>query len=410
MGRWWLLLFILPLSIHAHLLQQDGKGSLSDYEGAYVLHLKGTPYERGYQHGSLLKEWINHNVVTFIDSQTASSHPRVLLFKQQLPNILPFIPASIMEELQGLSEGSEQPFEKLLLLNLFPEMFHCSGITVQGDATASGKLYHVRALDYSLGKDLQHSAVLMLIEPDEGYTYLNISYAGFIGCVTGMNAQKIALGEIGGHGYGSWEGMPMAFLMKEVLEKASSLEEARHLFAVTPRTCEYYYLISDGNQEKAAGVYATARQIHFIESGTNYTLLAPNPLPDHGANDKRFLSSCLCSSSDYQMTLYDEKNTLIALFHKQPEQCIVLTGFTHPGRYPYIIQGLQESWGHITHLTLQSLLNEQTTLSSNLHNAIFLPSELKVWIAHAGHKGERAHTQKYICFDLKTLLKRVSFH
>jgi isopenicillin-N N-acyltransferase like protein len=402
------LLSLLPLYTQATVFYREGLGSLRDHEGQLLLHTKGTSYERGYQHGVLLKDLIARNVTEFIYSKAINSHPKVLSFKTHIPHILSFIPTSVVEELRGLSEGSEQSFEDLLILNLFPEMFHCNGLTVQGDATSSGQLYHVRALDYQIGKNLQLTAVTMLVEPTEGYSYMSVSYAGFIGCITGMNDHKIALGEIGGQGYGVWNGMPMAFLMKHVLEHASSLEEAKKLFSSLPRTCEYYYLVSDGNQEKSIGIYATSHQIHFIESGSSYALLAPYANPQN-PDEKHCLTSCKSLDSPYQTALYNQEEDLIAIIHHQPENALILTGFAHPWRYPHIIAELKKNWGSITHLSLQSLLNNKTTLPSNLHNAIFLPSELKMWVAHAGKTGELAYTQHYSCFDLRDLLERVSF-
>jgi isopenicillin-N N-acyltransferase like protein len=409
-----LFLLYLPFSLQAHNLRTEGSASLTEKEGSLILFVEGTPYERGYQHGVLLKDLIHKNIAHFIDNTSAKQHPRTVLFNEKLPFILPFIPATILEELKGLSEGSSVPLQKILLLNLFPEMFHCSAIAVQGDATADKKLYHVRALDYNIGKNLQHTAVLIVAKPSNAFAYISVSYAGFVGSITGMNEKKIAIGEIGGAGYGHWEGLPMAFLIKEALEKTSSLEEAKQLFSSTPRTCEYYYLISDGNQDKAVGIYATPNQIHFIESGSNYALLAPSSNPkdykDTGLNDKFVISPCKILSSNYQTVLYDNSNNLIALLHHQPRDSIVLTGFAHPARYPHLIDGINSHFGSISHLTLQNLLNDKTTLSSNLHNAIFLPSELKMWVSHAGKEGEPAYTQGYTCFEMTTLLKSSSFY
>jgi len=401
-----LLIFFLGISLYG----EETQGYLTSQEGHKILHLCGTPYQRGYQHGVLLKGMIHHNIQTFIDNQQMQSHPRAIAFQENVPKILPYIPQNILEELRGLSEGSDVPFEKILLLNLFPEMFHCSGIVVQGSATKTGDLYHVRALDYRIGKNLQHTAVLFCVKPEQAYAYLNVSYAGFIGCVTGMNSEQISVGEIGGLGYGHWEGVPMAFLLKEILESSTSLEEVIAVLQKHRRTCEYYYLIADGKQQKAVGVYATASQIHCISQGSNYALLAPRELPANydcdGMNDKFFLADFTQTVSPYQTAIYDAHKTLVALFHHSLEDSLVITGFAHPWRYPHLIEELQKSWGHITPLSLQNMLHQHTTLSSNLHNAIFAPADMKLWVAHAGKEGEPAYTQAYTCFDLKALLMR----
>jgi isopenicillin-N N-acyltransferase-like protein len=370
------LLFIFLFSfscLYAEILQQFEGGSLEKTEGQLVLHVKGTAYERGLQHGKLLKQLIQQNISTFLEGDRPQEQKdRALEFKRALPTLLKHIPQNILEEMKGVAEGSEIPYEKILALNLFPEMFHCSAITAHHQATKNGDLYHVRVLDYAIGKGLQNTAVIMCVEPKEGYAFLNVSYAGFIGSVTGMNAQKIAVGEIGGKGYGSWNGVPMAFLMRMILEKASSLEEAREILKNTPRTCEYFYIVSDGKDNASFGAYATADKIQFLEAGTQNT----------------FLISYKDGS---------KKESL----QKQPKDCLVLTGLSDPERFPVLVERLEKSLGNIDEKVLMQVIQGPAGKTSNLHTAIFLPSKLEVWVAHAGPNGEPAYTQPYVKFSVR---------
>ncbi|HET6879178.1 MAG TPA: hypothetical protein VFI31_03420, partial [Pirellulales bacterium] len=59
---------------------------------------------------------------------------------------------------------------------------------------------------------------------------VNVTYSGFIGSVTGMNAEHVSVGEMGGGGRGHWGGTPMAFLVRRVLEEAETLDEAVAIF------------------------------------------------------------------------------------------------------------------------------------------------------------------------------------
>ncbi|MBS0653185.1 MAG: peptidase C45 [Verrucomicrobia bacterium] len=396
------ILFGSPL--FANVISTEGPGYLEETNGQYVLHVKGTPYEMGYQHGKLLKDMIQQNVGQFIDKPPSGDEGRTKEFLRHLPQMKNYISLSLMEEMKGVAEGSGMPFDKILILNLFPEMFHCSGITVNNEATLNGSLYHVRVLDYSIGKSIQKSAVLIIAEPKGKVPFANVSYAGFIGSVTGMNAARIAIGEIGGQGYGHWEGIPMAFLMRSVLEDARSLSEAQSIFQNAPRTCEYYYVISDGNANTSIGVYATASQIHFINPSDPYAILAPKGLPaNYGANgdhDKFFLSPCSIDSTPYQTLLLDKEQSLIALMRLQPKDCLLLTGFPHPERYPVLADRVISQWGSIDEKQLIEIIKQPVSRESNLHNAIFLPAQLKMWVAHAGPNNEPACDQPYAEFDL----------
>lgn len=384
-----------------------GKGTLEESSKGLILRLEGTPYEMGVQHGTLLKEKIRENVDQFVDSPDFVNHPRVKVFQSRLSTLLDFIPPHYIEEMRGMACGASVPFEKILMLNLFPEMFHCIGMAAQNKATVDGALYHIRVLDYGIGKGLQKSAVLMVVKPENKLPFVSVGYAGFIGSVTGMNEKKIAIGEIGGDGYEYWNGIPMAFLIRELLEKAGSLDEAKTLLTSMPRTCEYYYVISDGNQEEAIGVYATGHQLHFIESGTSYALMAPHDFcEDRGReeSDKFFLRSFSPIHSEFQSRFHDEEGNLIALFNHQPEDCIVLKGFGDPERYPIVTKRVHDHYGKIDAKMLQEIIKSPATNETNLHNAIFRPSTLDFWISHAGNDGSPASQQPYSQFNLNDLL------
>src|SRR6185503_809350 len=162
-----------------------------------------------------------------------------------------------VREMDAMAVAAGVTKEEMRLANIFPELFHCSGFAIFGDATAGGRMYHGRVLDYFRGMGLEQNAVVIVSQPDYGNAWVNISYAGFVGSVTAMNDKHVAIGEMGGGGEGQWDGKPMAQLVREVMEKANSIEEAVEIMRRGPRTCEYYYVISDANSHRAVAIYAT---------------------------------------------------------------------------------------------------------------------------------------------------------
>jgi len=393
-----LFIFLLATPLFSEILEKSGSAYLEVVEGQKVLHLKGSSYERGLQHGILLKDAIQANIANFIDTPRPQAQERQSAFLDNIPLLLSHTPISFQEEMRGLAVGAEVPLHKIIILNLFPEMFHCSGITASGNATEDGALYHVRVLDYAIGKNLQDSAVLMVVEPEDGICYLNVSYAGFIGSVTGMNAAHIAVGEIGGHGYGSWDGMPMSFIIKAILENAHSLQEAKEILKNTKRTCEYYYVISDGKTNASCAVYATAKKIQFIEPGATYALFLQE-------EDKLVLSSLEANLAQDQMLLFGENDELVGQILRQPKECILLTGFPYHERYPILAERTLAHYGKITPEALIEIIKRPVARESNLHNAIFMPEELKVWISHAG-SDTPACDMPYVEFSLNRLLQK----
>jgi isopenicillin-N N-acyltransferase like protein len=408
-------LFICFISslLEAEMIKKEGGGFLEKQEELTILHLKGSPYQMGYQHGKLLKEEISRNILRFIDNPNPpeAQKSQTKAFLEALPVIVRHIPDRFLEEMKGLADGSGISFDKILLLNLFPEMFHCTGLTVADEATLDGSLYHVRVLDYAIGKDLQDTAVLIIQQPLGKVPFANVSYAGFIGSVTGMNAEKIAIGEIGGKGYGYWDGLPMSFLLRDLLERAAHMQDIKDILAQTPRTCEYYYVFSDGKTNQALGVYATASQLQFIQPGSSYALLSPPSLPlnygSNGFNDKFFLSDYHISQTPFQTAIYNDEGMKqpLALFNRQPKDAIILMGFSYPERYPLLLGRLMPKFGQLSVEDLRQIIKTPVARSSNLHNVIFAPAALDFWIAHAGENGEPACDQPYKKVNLIQLLR-----
>lgn len=359
-----------------------------------VLHVKGSSFEMGYTHGSTLKEKIHQNIRNHLKNPSLSEEAQIKVkaFSPNIPSILPFIPANYIQEMEGIAKGANVPFLDILWLNLFPEMFHCCAVTVRGRASTDSSLYHARLLDYAVGKNLQSSAILLVAEPENAIPFLSVTYAGFIGCITGMNAEKISIGEIGGLGYGKWDGMPMSFLLRSLLEKASSLEDAQTILSTAKRTCEYYYIIGDGKTNKSFACYATSAQIKFLFPGKKYCIIPSSSLDE----DHLFVTEDPLPQND------------TSLHFSQPEDTLLLTGTIAPERYPILEKRILDHYGSIDALALIEIIKQPVARTSNLHNAIFHPSSLRVWVSHAGPLGaelEPACNQPYHCYCLSDLLK-----
>ena len=355
---------------------------LKEKEGHFTLTITGSPFELGYQHGSFLKEKVQKNIENHIKKPPSSpeKQKRVQQFLAKLPSVLPHIPKKYIEEMEGLAKGAEVDFSDILLLNLFPEMFHCCGITSHKEASLDSSLYHVRVLDYGDGKELHTTSVLIFVKPDGSLPFLNITYAGFIGSVTGMNEQKISIGEIGGLGYGDWDGMPMSFLLRTLLEEASSLQDAKDILSKTPKTCEYYYVIADGKTEESFGCYASSKSLEYISPGQNYSI-TPSPDGLHIFEPGKI-------SQDPA-----------SINFKQPKNTILLTGFVAPERYPILEKRIEDSYGEITPKVLMDVIKRPVSRPSNLHNAIFHPSSLTVWFSHTEETDNLACDRPYTKFS-----------
>jgi predicted choloylglycine hydrolase len=154
--------------------------------------------------------------------------------------------------------------------------------------------------------------------------------------------------------------MPMNFLLREIMENASTVDEALEIFRKTPRTCEYYYVISD-KKRNIVGVYSlSGKPIELIKPGEQ------NPKLPH-----------------------------------IPEDTVIVSGRK---RADVISQRIQDSYGKIEAKRMIEIIKRPAAMNSNLHNAVFAPETLDIWISDAGKKSP-ACDNYYAHFNLNNLLK-----
>lgn len=365
-----IVIWFSPGAADAQTIARCGAGWLEKVDGYLVLHVKGTPYEMGYQQGVLLKEDVRKNMYNLLndkgDTTLVELGPIKLKPRQAIETIIqiqkPYTPQKYVDEMRGLAAGAEIAYVDVRATNFIPEMFHCSGFSIANSATRDGTLYHGRVLDYACDWKLQEHAVLVVAEPKGGIPFVNVSYAGFIGSVTGMNMKSVSIGEMGGGGLGHWSGVPMAFLVREVLETAKDLDEAVAVFRDNDRTCEYYYVIADGKTNRSVGVATSWEKMELIQPGEGHPLL-PNPVKD----------AALLSAGD---------------------------------RYQELSKRVKQGHGTFTAESAIQLMSRPVAMKSNLHNVLFEPKSTKLWVANASKAGDPAANQKYFPFQLSELLKR----
>ncbi|KAA3618660.1 MAG: hypothetical protein DWQ05_06780 [Calditrichaeota bacterium] len=354
----------MPISLTAGTTKW-GTGQLIIRDNKRILLANGSHREIGEAHGALLKPEVKKLVYATLYTMgwiytLEKGEWFVDAMRGAYARLQPFIPQKYQNELAGLSKTSGVSLQELQLANVFPALFHCSGYALFNGATKDGVLYHGRILDYITELGLQNMAVVSVFKPDGSYGFANIGYAGFIGSVSGMNENQVAFGEMGGRGVGDWDGMPMPILMREGLETTSTLSQAVALFRDTPRTCEYYYVITDGKIPDAVGLSTTP---------TRFITIKPNqfhPQLQHPMED-----AVLMSAGD---------------------------------RYEKLAGRVKNQYGQIDQEKAIRLMDRPVAMKSDLHNVLFAPQSLDFWVADAGINTP-ACNEPYVHFSLADLLQ-----
>ena len=177
-----------------------------------------------------------------------------------------------------------------------------------------------------------------------------------------MNAERVSIGEMGGTGMGHWDGVPMAFLVRMVLEEADELERGIGIFRNNPRTCEYYYVIADGKTGKAVGMEASWMTFSVVGMGESHPKL-PHPIKD----------AVVLSAGD---------------------------------RYQELVKRVEKGLGTFDALSVRHLMDRPVAMKSNLHSVLFETTTTRFWVANASKDGKPAAEQPYHAFKLSDLLAK----
>ena len=343
-------------------------------DGHAVLVVRGTPEEMGRRYGERLKTAVVNNMHRILHgiglAETVRSgkwFPRTL--KETWEKQAKYVPERFIREMDALADAAGVPRETVRSANIFPEHFHCSGIALRGAATEGGRLFHGRILDYMTEVGLQATAVVTVMAPRDHHAWANVGYAGCIGTVTAMNELGLAMGEMGGRGEGHLDGIPMTFLMREVMERFETTDDALAWIRSVPRTCEYFYVLSDAKTKNMAGIASWARSLAKEKKVDDLLVLRPgdsHPLLPHGIAD-----AVLMSAGE---------------------------------RYQRLVERVKAGYGKITPEAAWNLMGEGVAMRSALHIVLFQPETLDLWVAEASLDAKPAYTQHISKLNVRLLL------
>ncbi len=167
-----------------------------------TLHLTGTPYEQGVQHGQQLKQEINQNIDVYFTrfNRLGLSDEAILSRVQKYNTVLSQQNADYVAGMRGIADGSKVEYNKIVALNLRYEIVYdqtlgnrmtdgCTAFAIPPHKSADGHLYIGQNWDWFPGVK---GALLHITEPD-GFKLLMFTEAGIFGGKIGFNSARVAM-------------------------------------------------------------------------------------------------------------------------------------------------------------------------------------------------------------------------
>jgi len=280
----------------SRVIRAEGKGYLEQVGGHLVLHVAGTPYEMGWQHGRLLRKQVRAAI-----GSLARRQKLLRLCRARRTRVWPSVPGSIADELRGLADGAGVAREAVELAHLLPEQecMDSRSAAAWGAATAGRRLYHAHSIGVTLIEVTRpmyfaeqcHGALLIVAKPAGGVPHAYPSEPGYVNVLTGMNAEGISLGATARVRL-PWprSGMPVPFLAKETLCHARTLDDAIRRLSNTRRPDNANYVVGDSAIPAAAAVEVTPSVLEVMRPGDPEAVAPPHlAIPDLVIRTNHFL-------------------------------------------------------------------------------------------------------------------------
>jgi len=353
-------LIALPLG---HASADQVKGTVCTLgEGAdavKVLHVWGTPYEMGLAHGTLLRAEINDFYAKIIGAMSLGMGVTPADLDQDWATMEPFVPKAYLEEMEGLAKGAGVDLQIVKRAHAIPDVseMDCTFFAAWGDFTQTHHLIQLRALDYATQAHIQDNPALIVYHPNKGPAYVNVGWCGFIGMVTGMNAEKVCMSEIGDDfdkAHQTYQGEPMPFVMRDVVSKARTLDQGVQIVRNARRTSSFLYLIGDGKTPAAKALKTGPVTFEVYDQAT---------IPYGPLGNAVWMSMGADSGWNQKIRT--------------------------------ALEGLKGS------LTVESAMRDVTAKceTGNLHTVYFDATDLKLWVANADTDASPAYNEGFVLFD-----------
>lgn len=314
-------------------------GRVETETGLRILHLEGSPYEIGYQHGVLLREEIRERIRDrLLGSLIEEDHISYLLLLRYARRVDARLSSEYRAELAGIADGAGVAYSQVLLLNTYDDLItqQWSDLALQdlalslsprfaprfGPATGAlsedvqaGSASSGAAQDASVGAafavfgavtrdgNLLQAAefgspvlrledlVVMVYKPEEGNSFVAVGRPGSVGVTVGLNEEEVSVTALSSPSRdSSLEGLPLPFVLRDVLQYARDIPGALGILASAHRTAGYNVLVGDGKRPDAQVVELSTHLYAIFESEGDFVARTQHYLDADLSETQRALS------------------------------------------------------------------------------------------------------------------------
>jgi hypothetical protein len=390
------------------MAERFGKGNVDRIGGLWVLHLGGTSFERGLQHGTLMRYRVRDTIEFYrklpstLAARVAGESTYRLRALERLKRTLVRQLAKnrdsdALEEMRGLAVGLGMRVEELAEVMVLadvtqslgalaerrrragPPALPGFGCTSAVRAAPNGAMLFGRDFDFWGAGYWDANPAVIFHHPDKGKAFCSIATGGFAtGGITAINEDGLAVAV---HQHGSRDstlkGTPIIDIAHNIVRTCSSVDQAIEE-AARHRATGGWSLVMAGGQPQTAAVLEMSSERQEPRFLSEQALVASNYFKDPELASRELQSNVSATLSDHAR--FDRALHLVDHSKMTPAKMAALLGDHFDP-----MAGRERSAGYtISRIT-------------NLSSVVFSLHDKKFWVSEAG-----APTSKggYVGFDL----------
>ncbi|HSG67075.1 MAG TPA: C45 family peptidase, partial [Bacteroidales bacterium] len=217
--------------------------------GLWEMHLTGGPLALGTAHGLLASELVKTQEDAFVkqirvmipsESYLKFLKYFIAWFNKDLDE---YIQPDYPMEIYGVSAFASDDYSfigprynRILNYHAAHDIGHalqnmnlveCTAFGVWDQRTADHSLLIGRNFDFYVGDDFAKNKIIAFVDPEQGYAFASITWAGMIGVVSGMNEKGLSITLNSAKSdipFGART--PVSIIAREILQYASNIKEA----------------------------------------------------------------------------------------------------------------------------------------------------------------------------------------
>lgn len=369
--------------------------------GLFEMYVEGNPYKMGLINGKLSRQLVYNQEKHFVDklqemvpSQTYISFLKyfVAWFNKDLDEN---ISDEYLKEIYGVSRSASEeysfigpPFYRILNYHAAHDIGHflqelhmvgCTSFASWDVEKTDSSMIVGRNFDFYVGDKFAEEKIIAFMNPDSGYKFMSVTWGGMIGVVSGMNESGLTVTINAAQGPVPFKtATPISLVAREILQYASTIEEARKIVASRQTFVGQSFLVASAIDNKAAVIEKTTETTAVYFSGSDEVFCSNHFQSEELKNSETNLTHQIESSTAFR---YDRIKYLV-------DSLEVLNENTVAG----VLRDTRGPKGKSIGLGNERALNQL----QGHHSIIFKPKELLVWVSTAPWQ-----EGPYICYDLK---------